>query len=164
MTEVTSLGVALVLCMLGQVTAVPPCGVDARPHREGICGDMLIRARAQLCFLLYTDYPDHFHPGKRSVDNVFDLPIEAFAKMHFQGDGLEDVTDQPAVTPKEKFAFLPVLLSRAQSAGRALEAQRAMLPQSKRAEVGEMTTVQKRGLVCDCCYNKCRPSVLARYC
>ncbi|KAK7474790.1 hypothetical protein BaRGS_00033971, partial [Batillaria attramentaria] len=165
MTEVTSLGVALLLCLLGQVESRPSCGVDARPHSEGICGNTLMRARQNLCFLLYADYPDLFeHRGRRSVDDIFDLPIEAFTKMHVQGDDMgEDVTDLP-VTPKDKFPFLPLLLSKAQSAGRALQSKRARGAESKGAGADEITEVQKRGLVCDCCYNKCLPSVLARYC
>ena len=86
MTEVTSVVVAL-LCMLGQVTGMPrrSCGVDARPHMDGICGQSLVRARNNLCFLLYADYPDHF--GKRSVDDIFNYPVDAFAKMNMLGYG-----------------------------------------------------------------------------
>lgn len=92
MTEVTSVVVA-VLCMLGQVAGMPrrQCGVDAAPHREGICGDALIRARDNLCLLLYQDYPEHFpghlRPNKRSVHDVYTYPMDAFVKMDYLGHG-----------------------------------------------------------------------------
>lgn len=168
MTEVSSLGIALALCTLGQVTAArgmhghSTCNVDSRPHREGICGDTLLRARANLCFLITEDYPEIFGHGKRSVRDVFDLSLEALAKMHPYGDELEATS--PPLAPKNKFAFLPLLMSKAQSAAGTVEPPRNPLPAYKRDGWGEITTVQKRGLVCDCCYNKCLPSILARYC
>ena len=85
MTEITSVLLAL-LCMLGQVTGMPrySCGVDARPHKDGICGESLIRARNNLCILLYNEYPEHF--GKRSVNDIFNYPTQAFVDMNLLGD------------------------------------------------------------------------------
>ncbi|KAK7108179.1 hypothetical protein V1264_015962 [Littorina saxatilis] len=180
MTEVTSVVVA-VLCMLGQVAGMPrhgrQCGVDAVPHREGICGDALIRARNNLCFLLYHDYPEHFpehlRPNKRSVHDVYTYPMDAFVKMDYLGHENNEVEDEReksgfdgAVAPTEESKLymsmlpgmkstLPRPLPSAATRGGAIAAKRAY---------DELPHVQKRGVVCDCCFNKCRPSVLARYC
>ncbi|PVD28482.1 hypothetical protein C0Q70_11070 [Pomacea canaliculata] len=79
MTEVMSLCMAVVLCMMGQASGSErmPCGVDARPHPNGVCGDRLLRARTNLCILLRKDYPDVF--GKRSVDQ---FPITSITSMY----------------------------------------------------------------------------------
>nr|AQS80517.1 insulin-like 1B precursor [Charonia tritonis] len=142
MREVRSVLVAL-LCMLSQVTGMPEytCGVDARPHLEGLCGPRLTRARDNLCFLLTADFPEYF--GKRSVKDFFNRPVKDFVDMGILAD---EMTEAPMDQKESK-------LYNSWSAVRSL---------SKRIE--PMSHIQKRGMVCDCCYNKCLPSVLAQYC
>ncbi|XP_025099409.1 molluscan insulin-related peptide 7-like isoform X2 [Pomacea canaliculata] len=149
MTEAMSLCMALVLCMLGQASGSEHmmCGVDARPHPRGLCGDYLMRARQNLCALLRKDYPEQF--GKRSVDQLLQFPLKSFANMDF-------FTEEGPVKSASDYSkmLLPVLPKASDS------------PVAE--DMGEydldLERQKRQGMVCDCCYNQCRPSQLARYC
>nr|AQS80516.1 insulin-like 1A precursor [Charonia tritonis] len=169
MTEVTPVVIAM-LCMLGQVTGLRnSCGVDSRPHVKGICGDALLRARENLCFILYTEYPEHFgrSMNKRSVTDIDQYPVHAFANMNLPArDAEKERSGTPATAENVRKLYVS-LFPKVQTL--LPEMDRSLLPQAPGSQQakrgGELAqNVQKRGMVCDCCFNQCLPSVLARYC
>lgn len=185
MREVTSLLLAT-LCMLGRVAGLPlMCGVDSRPHRDGICGEALIRARTNLCFLLANDFPDIFgrrSTMKRSVQELYAYPMEAFVRMDTLGnDDSFDITVQPVMPRPGGDSDSDLYLTsgsgglhdaaRRPAAGPATSADAVAsqlasgsYPKRAAAALDAAPHVQKRGMVCDCCFNRCLPSTLARYC
>ncbi|KAL8578117.1 hypothetical protein ACOMHN_055437 [Nucella lapillus] len=177
MTEVTPVVLA-VLCMLGQSAGQTFCGVDSRPHSKGLCGSMLLRAHHNLCFLLSAEYPNIFSRSihKRSLKNIDDLPLQAYAEMDLQGgDHTEDLESGAAGSTENIRKLFLSLFPRVQSLLPELStgsdsSQLGQGPGPKAGRVGTKRAqdlaprVQKRGMVCDCCYNVCQASTLAQYC
>ena len=71
----------------------------------------------------------------------------------------DEVTEAPAAPPNDSKLYMPLL-------PKALPALPfpAATKRGHRKRADDLPHVQKRGMVCDCCFNKCLPSVLARYC
>nr|AOF40152.1 insulin precursor [Conus bandanus] len=177
MREVTPALLAL-LCLLGQATGQTFCGVDSRPHPKGICGHMLLRAHRTLCFLLSADYPNIFSRSihKRSLKNIDDFPLQAYAEMDLQSGHSQDQptgTSPNTETMRKLFVSLfPRVQTILPDVGNSVLTQGGPGSkgpsgdhlQAKRAGDDLLPHVQKRGMVCDCCYNACQPSTLAQYC
>ena len=71
----------------------------------------------------------------------------------------DEVTEAPA-PPNDSKLYMPML----PKALPALPLPNAAARRGHRKRADDLPHIEKRGMVCDCCFNKCLPSVLARYC
>lgn len=160
--EGTSLIVAL-LCILGKVSVAMAaerfCGSDSREHPEGFCGNRLLEMRQNLCTLLAIDFPEKFTFPPRNLSKRSTRPFEDLPQTDLLGKVPgDDRWDQNAANTVDEVVRRMFGITRAGQTSRPSQKRAGPMP------LEEMLPMQKRGIICDCCYNKCLPSILARYC
>ncbi|XP_059166296.1 molluscan insulin-related peptide 7-like [Physella acuta] len=155
-----------------QTTTRAACNLDSRPHPQGLCGSKLSRAHSNLCFLLMNHHTSLFRPrrsaGQLEHNNrIYNIPLAVLAELELNRESWDSYvskrnSDQYSLTSEEDGPVLesPFDNSLEETDNIMNELLRIFRINSNRYK----RETEIPGMVCDCCYNLCRPRELAAYC